>query len=179
MHVHYDLNKIYFYLFFYYLLFIFPLSLGTLTIKIAATGVTSKKNSPEYNALRERLTSFATQEMKSFPLTTQQELQQFCYYLTENLDLELSDKKPGSLILTVHCRTLEILERLWEDYCSGHLDEVVEECFHTDETTDTKEEMGEKCEAGVDTISLETTISRVDYLRCKKFLTEISGKLIS
>ena len=179
MHVHYDLNKIYFYLFFYYLLFIFPLSLGTLTIKIAATGVTSKKNSPEYNALRERLTSFATQEMKSFPLTTQQELQQFCYYLTENLDLELSDKKPGSLILTVHCRTLEILERLWEDYCSGHLDEVVEECFHTDETTDTKEEMGEKCEAGVDTISLETTISREDYLRCKKFLTEISGKLIS
>ena len=150
-----------------------------MTIKIAATGVTSKKNSPEYNALRERLTSFATQEMKSFPLTTQQELQQFCYYLTENLDLELSGKTPGSLILTVHCRTLEILERLWEDYCSGHLDEVAEECFHTDETTKAKKEMGEQRGADVDSISLETTISKEDYLRCKEFLTEISGKLSS
>ena len=150
-----------------------------MTIKIAATGVTSKKNSPEYNALRERLTSFATQEMKSFPLTTQQELQQFCYYLIENLDLELSGKTPGSLILTVHCRTLDILERLWEDYRSGHLDEVVEECFHTDETTKAEEEMGEQCGAHVDSISLETTISKEDYLRCKEFLTEISGKLSS
>lgn len=129
--------------------------------------------------MRERLTSFATQEMECFPLTTQQELQQFCYYLRENLDLELSQKKTGSLILTVHCRTLEILEQLWEDYCSGHLDEVAEECFLTDETTKTKEEMGEKSKADVDTISVETTISKEDYLRCKKFLTEISGKLSS
>ena len=129
--------------------------------------------------MRERLTSFATQEMECFPLTTQQELQLFCYYLRENLDLELSDKKPGSLILTVHCRTLEILERLWEDYCSGHLDEVAEECFLTEETTKTKEERGKKSEVDVDTISLETTISREDYLRCKRFLTEISGKLSS
>jgi len=144
-------------------------TLGTLTIKVASTGVTSKKNSPEYNALRECLTSLATQEMECFPLTTQQKLQQFCYYLRENLDLELSQKKTGSLILTVHCRTLEILEQLWEDYCSGHLDEVAEECFLTDETTKTKEEMGEKSKADVDTISVETTISKEDYLRCKKF----------
>jgi len=153
--------------------------IGTVTIKVASTGVTSKKNSPEYNALRERLTSFATQEMDCFPLTTQQELQQFCYYLRENLDLELSEKKPGSLILTVHCRTLEILERLWEDYCSGHLNEVVKECFLTDETTKTKEERDGKSDGDVETISLQTTISREDYLRCKAFLTEMSGKLSS
>lgn len=129
--------------------------------------------------MRERLTSLATQEMECFPLTTQQELQQFCYYLRQNLDLELSQKKTGSLILTVHCRTLEILEQLWKDYCSGHLDEVAEECFLTDETTKTKEEMGEKSKADVDTISAETTISKEDYMRCKKFLTEILGKLSS
>ena len=146
-----------------------------MTIKVAPTGVTSKKNSPKYNVLRERLTSFATLELECFPLTAQQELQQFCYYLTKKLDLELSKKKTDSLILTVHCRTLEILERLWEDYCSGHLDEVAEECFLTDETAKTKEEMKEN----MDTISVETTILRKEYERCKKFLTEISGKLSS
>ena len=155
------------------------LSSGTLAIKVATTGVTSKKNSPKYNALRERLTSLATQELECFPLTTQQELRQFCYYLRENLDLELSEKKTDNLILTVHCRTLEILERLWEDYCSGHLDEVAEECFLADEVAQTEEERGEKREVDVDTISLETTISKEDYLRCKKFLTEVSGKLSS
>ena len=117
--------------------------------------------------------------MKSFPLTTQQELQQFCYYLIKDLDLEVSDKKTDNLTVTVHCRTLEILERLWKHYNSGHLDEVAEECFHTDETTKTEEEMGEKCGAEVDTISVETSISKGDYLRCKKYLKEISGKLLA
>ena len=117
--------------------------------------------------------------MECFPLTTQPELRLFCHYLRENLDLELSDKKPGSLILTVHCRTLEILERLWNDYHSGHLDEVAKEFFLREEATKTKEERGEKSEVYVDTISLETSISKEDYLRCKKFLTEISGKLSS
>ena len=126
--------------------------------------------------MRERLTSFATLELECFPLTAQQELQQFCYYLRKKLDLELSKKKTDSLILTVHCRTLEILERLWEDYYSGHLDEVAEECFSlTDETAKTKEEV----EDNMDTISVETTILREEYERCKNFLTEISGKLSS
>ena len=93
--------------------------------------------------------------------------------------MDLIDKREGSLILTIHCRTLEILERLWEDYCSGHLDTVVEECFHTDETTKTKEEMGEQREDNADTVGLETTILKEEYLRSKEFLTELSGELSS
>ena len=148
-------------------------------MKVACSGVTTKKTSRQQNKQQERMKRFATIEVEDFLVTTQEELQNYCSRLRLKFNVDLIDKREGSLILTVHCRTLEILEQLWEDYCSGHLDEVVEECFHTDETKDTKDEMGEKCEAGVDTISLETTISRVDYLRCKKFLTEISGKLIS
>jgi len=147
------------------------LSLGTLTIKITISGVTSKKDSPEYNALRERFTAFATQELEFSSPSTQQELQKFCYYLRESLNLELSKENADSFILTVHCRTLEILERLWEDYCSGHLDQIAEDCFLTDEKTKTEEERGK-----TDTISLETDISEEDYLRCKQFLT---GKLRS
>ena len=122
--------------------------------------------------MRDRFTTFATQELEFSSPTTQQELQKFCYYLRESLNLELSKEKADSLTLTVHCPTLEILERLWEDYCSGHLDKIAEDCFLTDEKTKTEEEMGKKSEAVVDTISLETDISKEDYLRCKQFLTD-------
>ena len=151
-----------------------------MTIKVAAIGVTTQKNAQKQNKLRERMRSHATIGLNYFPLSTQEELQMFFCYLREHLDAEIKDKKPGSLILTVHCRALETLERLWEDYCSGHLDEVAEECFLTDhETTKTKEEMGEQSEDDADIVGLETTISRTEYLRCKTFLTEISGKLSS
>lgn len=105
-----------------------------------------------------------------FPLTTHQNLQKYCYYLSETLNIQLRNKKQGSLKLEVHCRTLEILEQLWEDYWSGHLDTVAEECLVTDEV---------KRETGQDTTWLETTISKEEYLRCKTLLTEISGRLSS
>jgi len=113
--------------------------------------------------------------LEYFPLTSEKNLRKFYLHLKDSINIHLTGKKAGSLILTVHCRTLEILERLWEDYCSGHLDEVANEYFLTDETTNTKEERREKVNADVDTIGLETTILKEDYLRCKKFLTEISG----
>ena len=98
-----------------------------------------------------------------FPLSEDESLERFLYYLVGTLRIHLKDKKAGSLILTVQCRTQEILEQLWQDYSSGHLHSVVEECFLTDEAA----------------IGLETTISEKEYLRCKTFLTEISGKLCS
>ena len=148
-----------------------------MNIKVGTTGVTSKSSAQKQNELEERIAVSVTRELSTFPLTSERNLQQLSVYLRKDVDVELTWKQAGSLILTVHCRTLEILERLWEDYCSGHLDEVVEECFLTDEITKTKDERRGKSEADVDTIGLETTILREDYLRCKKFLTEMSGRL--
>ena len=138
-----------------------------------------KKTAQEQNKQEERMSLYAAIEVERFPFTTQIELQNYCSHLRLKFNVELRDKRHGSLILTVHCRTLEILERLWEDYSLGHLDEVAEECFLTDETTKTKKERGEKSEDDADTVGLETTILREDYLRCKTFLTKLSGKLSS
>ena len=146
-------------------------------IKVTTSGVTTKQNEQEQNSLLERITSFATLGLKLFPLSEDESLERFCYYLANTLNIHLTGKQAGSLILTVHCRTLEILEQLWQDYSSGHLDSVVEECFLADETTKTNGQRGKKSEAHVDTIGLETTISKKEYLRCKNFLTEISCKL--
>lgn len=74
----------------------------------------------------------------------------------------------------VYCCILEIFEWLWEDYCLGYLDIVVEECFFIGEI---KEEMGEKRVDDVDIVGLEIIILKEDYLRCKKYLIEFLGML--
>ena len=70
----------------------------------------------------------------------------------------------GSLRIVVECRTLEILERLWDDYVSGHLNEVAEERLLTDEI---------KTKYEVELIELETTINMEDYMARKLSLIGI------
>ncbi|XP_022809377.1 sacsin-like [Stylophora pistillata] len=88
--------------------------------------------------------------------------QNFCwglyYYLQGALDLRVKQAGEGSLRIIVECRTLEILERLWEDYSSGHLNAIAEEHLLTDEV---------KRKYDVESIELETTILREDYFACK------------
>ena len=88
------------------------------------------------------------------------------YYLQGVHDLIIREAGEGSLRIVVECRTMEILERLWDDYSSGHLNEVAEERLLTDE-------IKEKYE--VESIELETTIIMEDYLACKLSLTGISS----
>ena len=54
-------------------------------------------------------------------------------YLEGSLRVKVTEAVEGSLRITVECSTLEILESLWEDYCSGHLNAVAEESLLTDD----------------------------------------------
>lgn len=85
----------------------------------------------------------------------------FNHYLKGVHDLIVREAIEGSLRLTVECSTLRILERLWEDYCSGHLNTVAEERLLTDDI---------KRRFEVESVQLETTILKEDYLACKLFL---------
>ena len=76
--------------------------------------------------------------------------------------------KTGSLIITVQCPTLESLESLWNGYCSGYLNEVVESFLVTDEL---------KRKLGLDKVRLKTTIEQENYLICRKAFMENSGEL--
>ena len=82
-----------------------------------------------------------------------------------NVALETVDM--GSLELIVQCFTLESLERLWIDYCSGHLNEAAERYLVTDEM---------KRKLNLETVRLKTTIKEENYLMCKKALMEMSGE---
>ena len=91
----------------------------------------------------------------------------FEYYLKGAIDLKVTQATEGSLWISVECRTLDILERLWEDYCSGHLNAVAEERLLTEDV---------KKRFHVESVKLETTILESDYLACKMFLKGISSE---
>lgn len=87
-------------------------------------------------------------------------------YLKDAHNLALVSVNMGSLEITVQCPTLESLESLWNDYCSGHLNEVAERYLVTDDM---------KRKLNLETVRLKTTIKDENYLMCKKALTQISG----
>ena len=66
------------------------------------------------------------------------------------------------------CNSLEGLERLWEDYRSGRLNEIAEKYLVTDEI---------KRRFHVESVNLATTIQEDDYLACKEFLSSKPSKL--
>ena len=55
-----------------------------------------------------------------------EELNGFVQYLRDFRNVLIVDAQQGSLIITLECRSLKILEELWEDYCSGHLNEMAQ-----------------------------------------------------
>lgn len=49
-----------------------------------------------------------------------EDLNCFVYYLEKVRKVSIVDARAGSLIITVESTSLEILEDLWKDYCTGH-----------------------------------------------------------
>ena len=74
-----------------------------------------------------------------------------------------------SLNITVKCQTLEGLEKLWQDYSSGHLNTVAEELLVTDDI---------KKKLGVESIKLKTVITEESYLACKRYLLNKLGEFL-
>lgn len=83
------------------------------------------------------------------------------YYLEGVRHVKVKQALEGSLRISVECPTLKILELLWEDYCSGHLNTVAEECLLTEDI---------KRRFHVESVSLNTRILEEEYLACKEFL---------
>ena len=84
----------------------------------------------------------------------------------EKMQLAITKVSFGSLLITVKCDSLQILERLWENYLSGHLGEVVQRCFVTEEIL---------TELSLEELKLKTTISVEEYKACKKYLGKDSA----
>ena len=75
--------------------------------------------------------------------------------------------KVGSLVITVKCDSLEALEKLWGNYRSGHLGEVIQRCFVTEEIL---------TELSLLEVKLKTTILEEDYEAYKVYFKKESAR---
>jgi len=73
----------------------------------------------------------------------------------------------GSLIITVECSSLKILDNLWFDYCNGFLNKMVQKFLVAEEVLK---------ELGVTDVKIATTILEEDYMACRKYLLQRSAK---
>ena len=90
----------------------------------------------------------------------------FISYLKMKLGVDVEDYRLGSLVITVSCSSLEVLETLWKEYRTGHLNKVVQATLVTAEVLE-KLDLNE--------VKLRTLISEEDYLSYKDFLNYRPG----
>ena len=91
----------------------------------------------------------------------------FLRYLRGKLNVHVRRLDVGSLLITVECSSLQILEALWEDYSSGYLSQVAQETLITSEVLE-KLELTE--------VKLKTFISEEEYEKVKQVFMDNSGK---
>ena len=90
-------------------------------------------------------------------------------YLRNNLNALVEDIRLGSLSIAVTCSSLEILEGLWEDYISGHLNQVVQETLVTHEVLEI---------LGLKELKLKVFISDEKYHNGKLILRKIPVSIL-
>ena len=90
----------------------------------------------------------------------------FISYLKMKLGVDVEDYRLGSLVLTVSCSSLEVLEALWKEYRTGHLNKVVQASLVTAEVLE-KLDLSE--------VKLRTIISEEDYLLYQDVLNHRQG----
>ena len=151
--------------------------LGNLPVKISCAAAACRNLDLEaLQKSRERVNSYLRDlacemlQNSEFELCSSEGIAAFFTFLEEKRQLLVEHVEPGCIKITVKCPTLAILEKLWNDYQTGHLNKVAEECFITDKM---KEELD------METIKLTTTILEEDYSACKLSLMEISGTFLN
>ncbi len=99
-----------------------------------------------------------------------EELNGFLEYMEKVRKVLIVDTQSGSLIITVECSSLEILDELWDDYCTGHLNEMAQKFLVTEDILQ---------EFNLTEVKLTTTIQEEEYRACREHFLQCSGELIS
>ncbi|KAL9959132.1 hypothetical protein ACROYT_G036220 [Oculina patagonica] len=98
--------------------------------------------------------------LKTIDPSKPEDLNGFVHFLREIRELLIVDTNSGSLIITVECSSLEILDKLWDDYCTGYLNEMAQTFLVTEELLK---------ELGLVEVKLSTTILEEEYRACREY----------
>ncbi|CAH3152460.1 unnamed protein product [Pocillopora meandrina] len=99
--------------------------------------------------------------------TKPEELNGFLRFLTDVRKVLVLDAQSGSLLLTALCSSLEILDALWYDYCTGHLNDMAQKYLVTKEVLK---------EFGLTELKLTTTIQGEEYMAARKLFLQGSDQ---
>ena len=126
----------------------------------AASGSVSDPQTEDLKALKEK--TFLSIITNSFYSTKPQSIEEWNWFkeFAKEMKVTIIGVSEGSLVITVRCESLMILEELWTDYSSGRLDEVVQNCFVTEKILK---------ELNLAELRLKTTMDIEEYNACKMF----------
>ena len=129
-----------------------------------------RKAETGFPTAQEVLNLAASKYLKTIDPSKPEDLNGFVYYLEKVRKTLIVDTQLGSLVITVECNSLEILDELWYDYCNGFLNKMVQKFLVDDEVLK---------ELGITEVKLTTTILEEDYRACREYLLQHSGEFIS
>ena len=132
--------------------------------RVSATSAASEgvscPQTEDLHAIKEKF--FLSIMRKYFTTTELQSTEEFARFLeyAKKMRVTIIGVSRGSLVITVKCESLMVLEELWTDYSSGHLGEVVQNCFVTEQILK---------ELNLAELRLKTTMDIEEYNACKMF----------
>ena len=134
-------------------------------LKIETKGLNEGQKKYVYDTLMHQARTFM--ETRNYSKVIVPGMSAFLEFLEALYKTSLVALNLGSLIITLDCRTLRGLDKLWYDYLCGHLNKVAELYLVTDQM---------KKRLYLRKIKFKTTIKEENYLKCKKFLMVCSGE---
>ena len=90
-----------------------------------------------------------------------EDLNDFVRYLVHVRKVAIVDVQPGSLIITVECSSLQKLNELWHDYCTGYVSKMAQKFLLTKDVLN---------ELGLSKVKFSTSLPREKYRACHEQL---------
>ena len=126
----------------------------------AASGDVSFPQTEDLHTIKEKFfLSVMTKYLNATELQSMEEFEKLLEY-AGLMRFTIIGVSRGSLVITVKCESKMDLEELWKDYSSGHLGEVVQNCFVTEQILK---------ELNLAELRLKTTMDKEEYNACKIF----------
>lgn len=136
--------------------------------RLAASLATAVSSQSDVITPQQVLNRIADMYIQIVNPSSREELSEFLIYMKEFKNVLVVDKDLGSLIITVECSSLEILHELWEDYCSGHLNEVAQKLLVTEDILK---------EFNLLEVKLTTTILEEEFKVCRDYFLQFQDEV--
>ena len=107
--------------------------------------------------------SIAMRRLQVLPPSSEEDFDNLIKCLSALKGIVIQDVKVSSLLITVKFRSLLVLEQLWTDYTSGHLNEMMQKYLVTEDILN---------DLGLSELKLCTMVNEIDYKACKQVLQE-------